>query len=86
MYTFLGKGEIFLKERVNAYEALRRIYQAVQDNHNKMREEPDSDGTVHDAWEEEDDALSELEDSLSEAIDSFEEAMEHRKSLKRMLI
>lgn len=75
-----------MRERVNAYEALRRIYQAVQDNHNKMREEPDSDGTVHDTWEEEDDALSELEDSLSEAIDSFEEAMEHRKSLKQMLI
>ncbi len=75
-----------MRERTNAYEALCRVYQAVQDNHAKMREEPDSDGAVHEAWENEDDSLNDLEESLMESIENFEEAMIYRKSLKRMLI
>lgn len=73
-------------ETMKAYSALQKILTAVEQNHSKLRAEPDSDGTVHDKWEEEDDALTDLEEALSEAISSYELAMEVRKSLKTAVI
>ena len=75
-----------MNNSINAYEALLAIKSAVEMNHEKLREEPDSDGNVHDQWQSEEDALTDLEDSLDEAISIFEESMEVRKSLKRMII
>jgi len=72
--------------KINAYDALCSVRDAVVDNHMNMRDEPDSDGAVHDKWEEEDDALTQLEDSLEEAVSAFDEAVEVRKSLGRMVI
>ena len=71
---------------MKAYNALQKILIAVEQNHSKLRAEPESDGIVHDKWEEEDDALTDLEEALSEAIISYETAMEVRKSLKTAAI
>lgn len=72
--------------KVNAYEVLCAIQDAVIANHENMRDEPESDGTTHDKWEEEDDALTELEDSLEGAVASFDSAVEVRRSLARMTV
>lgn len=69
---------------MKAYELLRKILLAVEQNHLKLRAEPDSEGETHDRWEAEDDALTDLEEALSEAVDKYETAMEIRKSLKHI--
>ena len=71
---------------MKAYEALKAVYKAVELNRSKLREEPDSDGAVHDKWEAESDALDDLTESLEEAIDQYESAMEVRKSLRTITV
>lgn len=70
---------------MKAYEALKAVYRAVELNHSKLRDEPNSDGTTHDKWEAENDALSDLEEALEEAIDQYEIAMDVRKSLRAIV-
>ena len=71
---------------MKVYDALRGVLQAVEANHSKLRDEPDSDGEAHDKWEAEEDALSELEEALEEAIARYEDAMEVRKSLRMIVM
>ena len=71
---------------MKTYEALKAVYRAVELNHSKLREEPDSDGVTHDKWEAENDALNDLEEALEEAIDQYENAMSVRKSLRTIAI
>lgn len=70
----------------NAYRLLREILFAVERNHERMREEPDSYGDTHDKWDDEEDALNSLEESLHNAVDEFESAMEVRKSLRHIAV
>ena len=58
----------------------------IEENHSKLRAEPDSDGITHDKWEEEENALTDLEEALSEAVSQYEDAMIKRKSLKNLNI
>ena len=69
---------------MKAYDALTEILRKVEENHSKLRAEPDSDGITHDKWEEEDDALTDLEEVLSEAVSQYEDAMGKRKSLRNL--
>ena len=69
---------------MKAYDALTEILRKVEENHSKLRAEPDSDGIIHDKWEEEDDALTDLEEALSEAVSQYEDAMGKRKSLRNL--
>ena len=71
---------------MKAYDALTEILRKVEENHSKLRAEPDSDGITHDKWEEEDDALTDLEEALSEAVSQYEDAMSKRKSLRSLNI
>ena len=71
---------------MKAYNALVEILHEVEENHSKLRAEPESDGITHDKWEEEEDALTDLEDALSEAVSQYEDAMIKRKSLKNLNI
>lgn len=71
---------------MKAYDALTEILRKVEENHSKLRAEPDSDGITHDKWEEEDDALTDLEEALSEAVSQYEDAMSKRKSLRNLNI
>lgn len=71
---------------MKVYDALAEILRKVEENHSKLRAEPDSDGITHDKWEEEDDALTDLEEALSEAISQYEDAMNKRKSLRNLNI
>lgn len=71
---------------MQAYEALRLVLNSVERNHSKLRAEPNSDGAVHDKWEEEYEALCDLEEALEEAIEQYESAMEVRKSLRSMVL
>ena len=71
---------------MKVYDALTEILRKVEENHSKLRAEPDSDGITHDKWEEEDDALTDLEEALSEAVSQYEDAMSKRKSLRNLNI
>lgn len=71
---------------MKAYSALTEILRKVEENHAKLRDEPNSDGATHDKWEEEDDALTDLEEALGEAVSQYEDAMIKRKSLKNLNI
>lgn len=71
---------------MKAYDALNEILHKVEENHSKLRAEPESDGITHDKWEEEEDALTDLEEALSEAVSQYEDAMIKRKSLKNLNI
>lgn len=71
---------------MKAYNALVEILHEVEENHSKLRVEPESDGITHDKWEEEEDALTDLEEALSEAVSQYEDAMIKRKSLKNLNI
>lgn len=71
---------------MKAYNALVEILHEVEENHSKLRAEPESDGITHDKWEEEEDALTDLEEALSEAVSQYEDAMIKRKSLKNLNI
>ena len=71
---------------MKAYDVLTEILRKVEENHSKLRAEPESDGITHDKWEEEEDALTDLEEALSEAVSQSEDAMIKRKSLKNLNI
>lgn len=71
---------------MKAYNALQKILIAVEQNHSKLRAEPDSDGNTHDKWEAEEDILCGLEETLEEVVDKYEEAMEIRKSLRTAIL
>ena len=71
---------------MKVYDVLTEILRKVEENHSKLRAEPDSDGITHDKWEEEDDALTDLEEALSEAVSQYEDAMSKRKSLRNLNI
>lgn len=71
---------------MKAYDALTEILRKVEENHAKLRAEPESDGITHDKWEDEEDALTDLEEALSEAVSQYEDAMIKRKSLKNLNI
>lgn len=71
---------------MKAYDVLTEILRKVEENHSKLRAEPESDGITHDKWEEEEDALTDLEEALSEAVSQYEDAMIKRKSLKNLNI
>lgn len=65
---------------------LTEILRKIEENHSKLRAEPDSDGITNDKWEEEENALTDLEEALSEAVSQYEDAMIKRKSLKNLNI
>lgn len=65
---------------------LTEILRKIEENHSKLRAEPDLDGITHDKWEEEENALTDLEEALSEAVSQYEDAMIKRKSLKNLNI
>ena len=65
---------------------LTEILRKIEENHSKLRAEPDSDGITHDKWEEEENALTDLEEALSEAVSQYDDAMIKRKSLKNLNI